>query len=154
MKPKTKKILGYSLIVILLLVAGTGYYVYKEFNRHNKDTSLLSADYTMTSYDLVNEFEKNDSLASMKYMDKVIDVNGSVKEIAKDEKGYITIVLGDSNHTSSVRCSLDSNHHSEANQVSQGVALSVKGICSGFNKEELLGSDVILVRCVLSNPNN
>jgi len=152
MKSRTKKILLYSTAVVLLLLAGGGYYISKEFNRRNKDTSLIKADYTLASSVLVSEFERNDSLASVKYMDKVIDVNGSVKEIARDEKGYITIVLGDSVQRSSVRCSLDSNHHSEANLVRQGGAVRIKGICSGFNKEELLGSDVVLVRCVLSTP--
>ena len=60
-------------------------------------------------------------------------------------------MLGDTASMSSVRCSIDSVHSSEATKVQQGSIIAVKGICSGFNADEMLGSDVILVRSVVDS---
>ena len=54
---------------------------------------------------------------------------------------------------SSVRCSIDSVHNIEAAAVKKGNNVSEKGICSGFSSDELLGSDVVLVRSVIDNKN-
>jgi hypothetical protein len=44
---------------------------------------------------------------------------------------------------------MDSIHNKEAADVKRGIHIAMKGICTGFNADELLGSDVILVRCVV-----
>jgi hypothetical protein len=150
MRPKTKKILGYSVLVFVVIAAAGAYYIYSEYNRRLKDTSLLKAAYSLPAEQLVKEFENNDTLAGQKYMDRVLEVKGLVKELVKDEQGYFTIVLGDTNSYSAVRCSMDTLHHAEATVLQKGMDATMKGICSGFNKDELLGSDVILVRSVVS----
>jgi hypothetical protein len=63
-------------------------------------------------------------------------------------------VLGEAGSMSSVRCSIDSTHSEEAAKVQKGQSLSVKGICSGFMSDEMLGSDVQLDRCVIAYKNN
>lgn len=55
---------------------------------------------------------------------------------------------------SSVRCSIDSIHSNEAAVIQPGSLIAVKGICSGYNADEMLGSDVILVRSAVDSKNN
>jgi beta-glucosidase-like glycosyl hydrolase len=74
-----------------------------------------------------------------------------VKDLLKDDRGFYSIVLGDTASMSSVRCSIDSVHSGEAAAIQKGNTIAVKGICSGFNADEMLGSDVILVRSVVDN---
>lgn len=62
-----------------------------------------------------------------------------VKEVIKDDKGFYTVVLGDTASMSSVRCAFDSVHNSEA-AGNSGRVIALKGICSGFNADEMLGS--------------
>ena len=66
-------------------------------------------------------------------------------------RGFYSVVLGDTASMSSVRCSIDSVHSNEAAAVKKGSIIAVKGICTGFNADELLGSDVILVRSVVDS---
>ncbi len=148
---KRKKIILYVLLPLLLVVAAVGIYIYIEYNRTHKDTARLKADYSLAATDLVKEFETNEQASNKKYWDKVIRVEGMLKEIVKDDKGFYSLALGDTSSMSSVRCSIDSVHSKEADGVKKGSIIAVKGICSGFNADDMLGSDVILVRSVIDS---
>ncbi len=145
---KGKKIL-IILGVILVVAAAAAFYIYKEYNRTHKDTADLEPDYSLSATNLIQEFETGEQAANKKYWDKIIEVDGVVKDISKDDKGFYSVVLGDTASMSSVRCSLDSVHNVEAAVFKKGSTASLRGICTGFNADELLGSDVILVRCAV-----
>ena len=148
---KRKKIIRYIVLPLLVVIAAVAFYIYKEYNRSHKDTAKLKPDYSVAAADLVKEFETNEQASNKKYWDKVIKVEGMVKDLTKDDRGFYSIVLGDTLVMSSVRCSIDSLHSNEAALVKKGSVIAVKGICSGFNADELLGSEVILVRSVVDS---
>lgn len=150
---KRKKIIRYVVLPLLLILAAAAFYIYKEYNRTHKDTAKQKPEYAVSATELVKEFEVNEQMSNKKYWDKVIRVEGMVKELTKDENGFYSIILGDTASMSSVRCSVDSFHSKEAAAVKQGSIIAVKGICSGFNADEMLGSDVILVRSVVDKKN-
>lgn len=138
------------LAVLAIIIASGAYYAWKEFNRKNKDLSKAKPDFTITAVELISAFESNDSAASRKYNGKILEVNGRVKKIEKDDKGYYTVILGDTSGLSSVRCSMDTMHQLDAASVKEGASAMLRGACTGFNKDELgLGSDVILNRCAV-----
>ncbi|MFZ9387597.1 MAG: OB-fold protein [Chitinophagaceae bacterium] len=151
---KRKKIIRYSLLLLLLVVSAAAFYIYREYNRTHTDTAKLRPDFSVSATSLISEFESNETGSNKKYWDKVLRVEGVVKEIARDEKGFYSVVLGDTAAMSAVRCSVDSQHHKEAAALQKGMTVAVKGICSGFNADELLGSDVILVRSVIDSKQN
>ena len=145
---KRKKIL--LILGVLLVAAAAGaFYIYKEYNRTHKDTAEQRPDYSVTASKLVKEFETAEQASNKQYWDKIIEVDGVVKDIAKDDRGFYSVVLGDTSSMSSVRCSMDSLHNDEAAVLKKGNTATLRGICTGFNADELLGSDVILVRCAL-----
>lgn len=146
---KRKKIILYIMLGLLVIIAGAALYIYSEYNRTHKDTARLKPDFTFNAGELIKEFETDEASSGKKYWDKVIRVIGMVKDIFKDERGNYSVSLGDTLSMSSVRCSIDSTHNNEAAQVLRGNHITVKGICAGFSADELLGSDVILVRCVI-----
>lgn len=150
---KRKNIFRYILLPLLLISLLTAVYIYKEYNRTHKDTAKLKPDFSVTATGLLKEFETSEQASNKKYWDKVVRVEGMIKELNKDEKGFYSIVLGDTASMSSVRCSVDSAHTAEAASLKKGSVVTVKGICTGFNSDELLGSDVILVRAVVENKN-
>ncbi len=134
----------YILLTILIVAAVSGIYGYKEYNRTQKDIASIKPAYTLSSKSVIDEFSKNDSLATAKYLGKPIAINGNIKSIEKDENGFFTLVLGDSTSSTSIRCSMDSVHNTEANTVKEGNAIKVQGICTGFNNDEMgLGADII-----------
>lgn len=151
---KSKRKYIWPLIIILI---GLGIWQgLKEYNRTNKDLKNVKADIKISAMDLINEYEKNDSASNKKYLDKVLEVTGIIKEVNTDDKGYFTVVLGDTGTMSSVRCSMDTAYQQHAAKLTAGSSTIVRGACTGFNKDEMgLGSDVIMNRCVVAtNKNN
>ncbi len=139
-----RKAVRYSLLALLLLGAGAAYYGYTEYNRKVKDIATMHPDFTIQAAVLLDEFSKNDSLSSKKYLDKVVAITGVLKSLDKDEKGFFTVVLGDPAANSSIRCSMDSAHNAEAATLSNGSIIEVKAICTGYNADDLgLGADVM-----------
>lgn len=138
---------------VLIAIVLASFYAYQEYTRTNKDLSKLEAEIKISALDLIRAFEVSDSLANKNFIDKIIDVTGNVKVLEKDENGGYTIVLGDIASLSSVRCLADSNHRSDASLLQQNSTITIRGMCTGFKKNELLGenlgSDVELTRCVV-----
>jgi hypothetical protein len=143
-----RKTIQYSFITVILIGIGLIYFAGSEYNRKHNGVDELSSAFTLNSGDLIDAFSKNEKAANEKYLDKVMTIWGTVKSIDKDDQGAFTLVLGEPNTMSSVRCSIDSNHNEEASNLTAGVKITVKGICTGFNADELLGSDVILNRSI------
>ena len=137
-------------LVILLAIAIVGLYAWKEYTRGNKDLANAKADIIISAVQLVKEYETSDSTANNKYLGKIIETNGIIKAVEQDERGYYTLVIGDTSSLSSVRCSMDTTHKQDAAALTTGASVSVRGNCTGFNKDDMgLGSDVILNRCVI-----
>jgi len=110
--------------------------------------------YTISGAEIIKAFSADEKAANSKYLDKVIAINGTVKSVDKDEQSSITVILSDAGSMSSVRCSVDSIHNEQADNLVSGSQVTVKGVCTGFNADELLGSDVILNRCSIKKINN
>ncbi|MGZ8558976.1 MAG: OB-fold protein [Chitinophagaceae bacterium] len=146
---KKKKRIVYILLIVLLALGVVTVYIYKEYNRTHEDTAQIKPDYSLTASSLLKEFELYEPASNKKFRDKVLLVEGMVKDVVRDDRGLYSLILGDSTSMSSVRCSMDSAHNHEAKIAKKGDWLAMKGICAGFNADDLLGSDVILVRCVI-----
>ncbi|MBL7748523.1 MAG: hypothetical protein JNM19_13900, partial [Chitinophagaceae bacterium] len=114
---KRKNIIRYIVLPLLLVLGLAALYINREYNRTHKDTVRLKPDYSVTATALLNEFSSNEQLSNKKYWDKVIRVEGMIKELSRDEKGFYSIALGDTTSMSSVRCNIDSAHSSEAISV-------------------------------------
>jgi len=145
-----KKYRRYILAAIILVVVAV-LWVYREYTRKNIDLTDADPDYTIAAPALIHEFETNDSAANKKFLGKILLVTGSLKDISKDGN-YVTLILGDTGSMSAVRCAMDTSHAVNQNEFTKGVSVNIKGSCTGFNKDELLGSDVIMNRCVVVKP--
>jgi predicted lactoylglutathione lyase len=144
-----RKTILYSFIAVVVIIIGVVFFALKEYNRKQKDVADISAAYNMSSNEIITAFTADEKAANIKFLDKVVAINGTIKSNDKDEQGAYTVVLGDSSSMSSVRCSMDSAHNNEAADLKAGSPVTVKGICTGFNADELLGSDVLLKSCTI-----
>ena len=143
-------------ITFVIVVTAIGYYAYYEFNRTNDSLKNKQPAYVVSPSMIIDEFSKNSTAALQKYVDKVIEVEGQVKNIETTEKNDVTIVLGEENNMSSLRFSLDSNETKEVNIIKINAKVRLKGMCTGYNADEMgLGSDILLNRAIIvTNKNN
>lgn len=137
------------LLIVLALFVVLGFYGYREYFRKNKDLQDVAPEATITAPELIRAFETDSAGANKSYLGKIVAVSGTVKSMEKEE-GAATVVLGEPGTTSSVRCSMDTAHRAEVATLKEGQSVTVKGALTGFNQDELLGSDVVLNRCVLT----
>jgi uncharacterized protein (DUF1330 family) len=137
------------LLVVLAIIIVLGFYGYREYFRKNKNLAEVAPEVTITAPELIKAFETDSAGANKQYGGKIVAVQGTVKSV-EQEATAATIILGEPGTMSSVRCSMDTANVSKAATVKEGQAITVKGSLSGFNQDELLGSDVILNRCVIA----
>jgi len=143
---KKKTIIG-GIVILIALAGGYGWY---QFNRTVKGLENVRADFSVNANDLIKEFVSSEDAANKKYLNKILAVKGTVKNV---ESAQSTIVLGDTSDMSGVRCVIDSTANSTIGSLQKGAVITIKGAITGFNKDEtgLLGSDVQLNRCVIAN---
>lgn len=147
-----KKIFLLILALALIVIAWVGY---RAYTRTNPDLSRVRADISIPADSLLNAYGRNDSAANRVFLGQTIEVSGFLKKITKDEAGDYSLTLGDSSSMDAVRCSIDSNHRSDAALLREHTSITVRGSCTGYNKDELgLGSEVILNRCVIIHKAN
>ena len=137
------------LLIVVALIIVLGFYGYREYVRGNKDLQEVAPEATLSATELIKAFESDSAGSNKSYLGKILAVSGTVKSVEK-EAGSATVILGEPGTMSSVRCSMDTAHLAKVAVVKEGQAVTVKGACTGFNQDELLGSDVVLNRCVLT----
>jgi hypothetical protein len=145
---KKRMIIGGIVVVIMI----TAIYAWYQYNRTVQGLADVRADFSVEASALINEFVNNEEAANKKYLNKILSVKGTIKNIERGENAG-TIVLGDTTDMSGVRCVLDSSENATTGSLQQGAVITIKGAITGFNKDEtgLLGSDVQLNRCVIAN---
>lgn len=141
------------LLATALIVIAAGAYFY--VNRKTQSLTESRADYKISAIKFLEEYSSDQLLSDKKYLGKIIQVDGNLKEIERDDKGFLTFVLGDLTSMSSVRCSIDTTVVIDESAYPVGTAVSLKGECTGFNADDLgLGADIVLNRSVIIQNKN
>lgn len=141
------------LLATALIVIAAGAYFY--VNRKTQSLTESRADYKISAIRFLEEYNSDQLLSDKKYLGKIIQVDGNLKDIEKDDKGFLTFVLGDLTSMSSVRCSIDTMLVIDESAYPVGTAVSLKGECTGFNADDLgLGADIVLNRSVILQNKN
>lgn len=145
---KRKYIIG---ITALLLLFGA-WYGYHEYNRKVVPTSELKAEFAVNAVEFIQAFEQDEAAANQRFLGKIVAVTGTIKSIDSAAGRINTIVLGDPSAMSAVRCLLDSSSSQTIPPLDKGKPIQLKGYCIGATIDPLLGTDVVLERCVIEPP--
>lgn len=132
-----KKHLLTATVVAVLLGIGVGFYLW---NKPHQNMSRAEADFQLEAAALFTAFETDEAQANSRYLDKIIEVRGTITEVSAEQK---TVVLGAETSLFGIRCAWDEFSDAPFPDVQPGQLVTLKGTCSGF-----LG-DVVLSRCVL-----
>ena len=133
-----KAYLKYVLLLAVILV-GVGIYMY---NKPHQNIHKAKPDFDLEATELFSQFETNEASANEKYLDKVLQVSGVVKETTTDDAGQVSITLDAGNMMFGIICKLDEIARHKRTNFQPGEKIKLKGVCTGMLM------DVVLVRCV------
>ncbi len=129
------------IAVIFLVLAGTGVGLYL-YNKQDKNLQKEKPDFILTSIELQKAFEENEAASIEKYVNKIIDVTGTIESVTAVEGNITNVVLKTGSNLSSVICTLSSV--SDPSVLVAGNEVTIRGECSGYLMDVLLNNCAIL----------
>lgn len=133
-----KKIIIGALVAIVL-AAGGGYY-YAFVYMKNKKFDMVNAEATATTaVELVKAFQADEAGSNAKYLDKVLQITGTVASTGTTQTGEKTVTLASEDPFAGVMATIDST---AAAEVAEGQSVTLKGFCKGFL------SDVVITNAI------
>ncbi|MFC2151003.1 hypothetical protein ACFLSE_00625 [Bacteroidota bacterium] len=107
-----------------------------------KDLVSINPDIEITVSQFFQEFSDNESLANAKYIDKIVEVSGKIKEVNTLDN-HLTLILSTDDPFSGISCSLANDGDIQMDSLYKNKLVIVRGECSG----KLI--DVILINCII-----
>ncbi|MEM6344022.1 MAG: hypothetical protein AAF927_09080 [Bacteroidota bacterium] len=138
--------INYRTLAIFVLLCGVigfgaGYYM---FQKEHDNLADLEADYSLTAIALFHEYEADESKANGIYLDKLIQISGTLAEKSKLGESEVVLFIRPEEEIFGVSCAFSGADAKAALALDEGTEISIKGICTGINM------DVNLVRCVIN----
>jgi len=126
----------------LLLVAVAGAFGYYTYHKPHQNMNNATTQIKLSATQLFSDYQVDETTANEKYLDKVMEISGKIKEVSTDEKGMTTLTLESGDDMFGIICQMDNlTKHNQTN-FTEGEKINLKGICTGVLM------DVVLVRCV------
>lgn len=135
-----KPIIKYGLWAVLAVIVIGGYIGYKMWNKPHRAVATAEADVKLEATDLYTQFTTDEATANSKYLDKIVQVCGTVSQVSS-ENNVVSIQLDAGDPLGGVLCELDPLSEHKRTDFKPGEKVCFKGICSGYL------SDVVLNRC-------
>ncbi|MBC7535982.1 MAG: hypothetical protein H7258_09845 [Ferruginibacter sp.] len=133
----------------LLLVVGSAL-VWYIFTERFTDTSERKSAYVVTAMDFIHEFEAGDSLANVKYTEKIVTVNGTISE-TETADSTVNLKMVKAATGSYIIFAFQKGNQDEARKIKAGDVVSIKGSCSGGAYSTILETEYITFkRCVIA----
>ncbi len=137
MRKMTKLI--YAIAVVAITALGGYYYVFVYSKTHHRNVQsekgiVIQADSLSAAY---QADEKN---ANVLYLNKAVEISGTIVSIDKNQEGKITLILGRSDSFSNVSVTLIST-----TPISQkiGETITIKGVCTGALSDVIITEGVV-----------
>jgi hypothetical protein len=127
-----------ALGIVLFIAIGSILVALKMYNKKHTDTSKAKPDFVVTATALQKEFEDNETAASAKYINKIVEVTGTVVSVKPAENNSVNITLSTGSDMSSVICTFISL--ADPSIIKSGDKATVRGECSGFLMDVLLNN--------------
>ena len=137
MKPYIK----IALFVVLFIAVGGIFAGLYMFNLKHPDTSKAKPDFIITAAALQKDFETNEATASARYINKILEVTGTIVSITRADSSHLNLALNTGNEMSSVICTFAL---SDPSKFKTGDEITLRGECSGFLMDVLLNNCAIV----------
>ena len=129
-----------NILIVLVVLGGIGGFMgYRWYHKPAKNAATEKVDITISATDLAKAFVTDEKAANGKYLDKNIQVSGTVAETDKNQDGGLMVVLETGDPMNEVQCTMQDKNAT----ATKGQTLTIKGFCSGNNMGVALRDCVI-----------
>jgi hypothetical protein len=108
------------------------------YNKKHPDTAKVKPDFIVTATALQKEFEDNEATASARYINKILEVTGTIISVTPADSTHINISLKTGSEISSVICTFPGI--GDPAKFKTGEEITLHGECSGFLMDVLLNN--------------
>ena len=112
------------------------------YNLKATDMSKAKPDFVISASVLQKEFEIDETAASKKYINKILEVTGTIAFVKPSVKKVLNIALVTGNELSSVICTFPAV--SDTSKFITGNVITLRGECSGFLMDVLLNNCAVI----------
>ena len=137
MRKMTKLI--YAIAVVAITALGGYYYVFVYSKTHHRNVQsekgiVIQADSLSAAY------QANEKNANALYLNKAVEISGTIVSIDKNQEGKITLIIGRSDSFSNVSVTLIS-----ITPITQkiGETITIKGVCTGALSDVIVTEGVV-----------
>ena len=147
MTPKTKRTILFTVLCLVAIGAGIGYYFYTKKPLNPND---VSPDTKTISTELYQAFAADTVVAKKNFSrkDEVVEVSGVVTGTSQNPDKQPVILLKTDVEGASVNCTIEGT----AGNIKEGDTIKLKGFCTGLGAADAdlgLVADVYMIRCYL-----
>ena len=108
------------------------------YNKKHPDTAKVKPDFIVTATALQKEFEDNEATASARYINKILEVTGTIISVTPADSTHMNISLKTGSEISSVICTFPGI--GDPSKFKTGEEITLHGECSGFLMDVLLNN--------------
>ncbi len=138
----------YVFVPLFLAFAGVLVYFYYQVEQPPNENSITSeAKVRIKSEDLLASFMLDEKRANATYVEKIIEVQGVIKNVTFFNNRYTVILQGGGEYMC-IMCDMKNDQITQVQGLSIGDSVVLKGVCKGFLM------DAILLNCVLVSKTN
>ena len=137
MRKMTKLI--YAIAIVAITALGGYYYVFVYSKTHHRNVQsekglVIQADSLSAAY------QANEKNANVLYLNKAVEVSGTIVSIDKNQEGKITLIIGSADSFSNVSVTLIST-----TPISHkiGETITIKGVCTGALSDVIITEGVV-----------
>ena len=141
---RKKKYVLLFLLTIAAIAAGFAYYSY---TRTGVNVEKAHAE-KITAPALYDAFLHDTTAAKARYLDKVLQVSGTVKRTTVNQQDQTVVLMQTSSGGAAINCTLEE----KVDPIREGQQVTFKCICQGLGEGDAelgITADVYLVRCHL-----
>ena len=129
----------YAIAIVAITALGGYYYVFVYSKTHHRNVQsekglVIQADSLSAAY------QANEKNANVLYLNKAVEVSGTIVSIDKNQEGKITLIIGSADSFSNVSVTLIST-----TPISHkiGETITIKGVCTGALSDVIITEGVV-----------
>lgn len=131
------------IILIVILVIIGGIVAYLQWNKPHRDPSKESG-LQISAEQLFADYEMDENASNEKYLNKTLQIKGSIIDVGANQDGESTAMLDAGNPMFGVQVTFNPKEKEKLEQLTIGDKITIKGICTGYLSDVIVTNGVIV----------